>query len=161
KRRMQWSMRITAYADRLLGGLDTVDWPERVVEMERNWIGTSGGASVEFPLPQFVSDIEAFTTRVDTIIGAYVIDLAAEHVLDATLTTISQRAEIESNKEKTAKKSELDRMADTKTVSGAFTGSYAKHPLTEADVPIWIADYVLAGYGTGAVMAVPSGDQRD
>src|SRR5690606_7430960 len=104
---------------------------------------------------------EVFTTRVDTIFGVSFIVLPPEHELVDTLTTIGQRAEIESYKEKTAKKSELDRMADTKTVSGAFTGSYAKHPLTGADVPIWIADYVLAGYGTGAVMAVPSGDQRD
>src|SRR5690606_35903755 len=156
-----WSMRITAYAERLLRGLDTVDWPEPLVEMQRNWIGKSVGASVKFPLPQLVSNIEVFTTRVDTIFGVSFIVLAPEHELVDTLTTIDQRAEIESYKEKTAKKSELDRMADTKTVSGAFTGSYAKHPLTGADVPIWIADYVLAGYGTGAVMAVPSGDQRD
>lgn len=161
KKMMQWSMRITAYAERLLRGLDTVDWPEPLVEMQRNWIGKSVGASVKFPLPQLVSNIEVFTTRVDTIFGVSFIVLAPEHELVDTLTTIDQRAEIESYKEKTAKKSELDRMADTKTVSGAFTGSYAKHPLTGADVPIWIADYVLAGYGTGAVMAVPSGDQRD
>lgn len=161
KKMMQWSMRITAYADRLLRGLDTVDWPEPLVEMQRNWIGKSVGASVKFPLPQLVSNIEVFTTRVDTIFGVSFIVLAPEHELVDALTTTDQRAEIESYKEKTAKKSELDRMADTKTVSGAFTGSYAKHPLTGADVPIWIADYVLAGYGTGAVMAVPSGDQRD
>src|SRR5690606_20820395 len=145
KKMMQWCMRITAYADRLLRGLDTVDWPEPLVEMQRNWIGKSVGASVKFPLPQFVSNIEVFTTRVDTIFGVSFIVLAPEHELVDTLTTIGQRAEIESYKEKTAKKSELDRMADTKTVSGAFTGSYAKHPLTGADVPIWIADYVLAG----------------
>ncbi len=161
KKMMQWSMRITAYADRLLRGLDTVDWPEPLVEMQRNWIGKSVGASVKFLLPQLHTDIEVFTTRVDTIFGVSFIVLAPEHELVDTLTTDNQRAEIESYKEKTAKKSELDRMADTKTVSGAFTGSYAKHPLTGEDVPIWIADYVLAGYGTGAVMAVPSGDQRD
>ncbi len=161
KKMMQWSMRITAYADRLLRGLDTVDWPEPLVEMQRNWIGKSVGASVKFPLPQLHTDIEVFTTRVDTIFGVSFIVLAPEHELVDPLTTDVQRSEIESYKEKTAKKSELDRMADTKTVSGAFTGSYAKHPLTGEDVPIWIADYVLAGYGTGAVMAVPSGDQRD
>ncbi|NGM63760.1 leucine--tRNA ligase [Sphingobacterium sp. SGR-19] len=161
KKMMQWSMRITAYADRLLRGLDTVDWPEPLVEMQRNWIGKSIGASVKFPLPQLDTDIEVFTTRVDTIFGVSFIVLAPEHELVDSLTTDDQRSEIESYKERTAKKSELDRMADTKTVSGAFTGSYAKHPLTGTDVPIWIADYVLAGYGTGAVMAVPSGDQRD
>src|SRR5690606_25665312 len=152
KKMMQWSMRITAYADRLLRGLDTVDWPEPLVEMQRNWIGKSVGASVKFLLPQLHTDIEVFTTRVDTIFGVSFIVLAPEHELVDTLTTDNQRTEIESYKEKTAKKSELDRMADTKTVSGAFTGSYAKHPLTGEDVPIWIADYVLAGYGTGAVM---------
>src|SRR5690606_20419937 len=160
KKMMQWSMRITAYADRLLRGLDTVDWPEPLVEMQRNWIGKSVGALVKFLLPQ-LNDIEVFTTRVDTIFGVSFVVLAPEHELVDSLTTDNQRSEIELYKEKTAKKSELDRMADTKTVSGAFTGSYAKHPLTGEDVPIWIADYVLAGYGTGAVMAVPSGDQRD
>ncbi|SFS47821.1 leucine--tRNA ligase [Sphingobacterium wenxiniae] len=161
KKMMQWSMRITAYADRLLRGLETIDWPEPLVEMQRNWIGKSVGASVKFPVPEQVGGIEVFTTRVDTIFGVSFIVLAPEHELVDALTTDEQRFEIESYKEKTAKKSELDRMADTKTVSGAFTGAYAKHPLTGTDVPIWIADYVLAGYGTGAVMAVPSGDQRD
>lgn len=161
KKMMQWSMRITAYADRLLKGLETIDWPEPLVEMQRNWIGKSVGASVKFPLPQLQTNIEVFTTRVDTIFGTSFIVLAPEHELVNTLTTDEQRSDIEQYKEKTAKKSELDRMADTKTVSGAFTGSYAQHPLTGEDIPIWVADYVLAGYGTGAVMAVPSGDQRD
>jgi leucyl-tRNA synthetase len=158
---MQWSMRITAYADRLLRGLDTIDWPEPLVEMQRNWIGKSVGASVKFPVPQLNENIEVFTTRVDTIYGVSFVVLAPEHELVSALTTDSQKTEIESYIDKTSKKSELDRLADTKTVSGAFTGSYAKHPLTGEDVQIWIADYVLAGYGTGAVMAVPSGDQRD
>ncbi|TCV10249.1 leucyl-tRNA synthetase [Sphingobacterium alimentarium] len=161
KKMMQWSMRITAYADRLLRGLDTVDWPEPLIEMQRNWIGKSVGASVKFPVPQLDTDIEVFTTRVDTIFGVSFIVLAPEHELVSALTTEDQKSEIESYIDKTSKKSELDRMADTKTVSGAFTGSYAKHPITGKDVQIWIADYVLAGYGTGAVMAVPSGDQRD
>src|SRR5690606_21781008 len=126
---MQWTMRITADAEGLLRGVDTVDWQEPLVERQRNWIGKAVGASVKFPLPQLVSNIEVFTTRVDTIFGVSFIVLAPEHELVDTLTTIDQRAEIESYKEKTAKKSELDRMADTKTVSGAFTGSYAKHPL--------------------------------
>ncbi len=161
KKMMQWSMRITAYADRLLRGLDTIDWPEPLVEMQRNWIGKSVGASVKFPVPQLNDNIEVFTTRVDTIFGVSFVVLAPEHELVSALTTNAQKAEIESYIDKTSKKSELDRLADTKTVSGAFTGSYAKHPLTGEDVQIWIADYVLAGYGTGAVMAVPSGDQRD
>lgn len=161
KKMMQWSMRITAYADRLLRGLDMIDWPEPLVEMQRNWIGKSVGASVKFPVPQAATDIEVFTTRVDTIYGVSFVVLAPEHELVDTLTTDAQRAVVEAYKDKTSKKSELDRMADTKTVSGAFTGAFAKHPLTGEDVQIWIADYVLAGYGTGAVMAVPSGDQRD
>ncbi len=161
KKMMQWSMRITAYADRLLKGLDTIDWPEPLVEMQRNWIGKSVGASVKFPVPQLNTAIEVFTTRVDTIYGVSFVVLAPEHELVAALTTPEQQTEVDAYIEKTSKKSELDRMADTKTVSGAFTGSYAKHPISGQDVQIWIADYVLAGYGTGAVMAVPSGDQRD
>ncbi|WP_336836000.1 leucine--tRNA ligase [Sphingobacterium siyangense] len=161
KKMMQWSMRITAYADRLLKGLDTIDWPEPLVEMQRNWIGKSVGASVKFPVPQLNTAIEVFSTRVDTIYGVSFVVLAPEHELVAALTTPEQQTEVDAYIEKTSKKSELDRMADTKTVSGAFTGSYAKHPISGQDVQIWIADYVLAGYGTGAVMAVPSGDQRD
>ena len=161
KKMMQWSMRITAYADRLLAGLDTIDWPEPLKEMQRNWIGKSTGASVKFPLENGSGEIEVFTTRVDTIFGVTFLVIAPEHELVASLTTTGQKAEIEAYIEQTRKKSELDRMADAKTVSGAFTGSYALNPLNGAKIPVWIADYVLAGYGTGAVMAVPSGDQRD
>ena len=161
KKMMQWSMRITAYAERLLQGLDTVDWPEPLVEMQRNWIGKSTGASVKFALADGSDSIEVFTTRVDTIYGVSFLVLAPEHDLVPIITTNVQRAQVENYIEQTKKKSERDRMADTKTVTGAFTGSYAMHPLTGKQVPIWIADYVLAGYGTGAVMAVPSGDQRD
>jgi len=168
KKMMQWSMRITAYAERLLQGLDTIDWPEPLKEMQRNWIGKSIGASVLFPLentsdlrPQTSGFIEVFTTRVDTIFGVTFLVIAPEHELVAELTTPEQKKDIENYITQTKKKSELDRMADTKTVSGAFTGSYAINPLDGQKVPVWIADYVLAGYGTGAVMAVPSGDQRD
>lgn len=163
KKMMQWSMRITAYAERLLNGLETIDWPEPLVEMQRNWIGKSVGASVRFPVPVLGREqaIEVFTTRVDTIYGVNALVLAPEHEWVGELTTDEYRAEITSYIAQAKKKSELDRMADARTVSGAFTGSYAVHPLTGKDVPIWIADYVLAGYGTGAVMAVPSGDQRD
>ncbi|WP_262249037.1 leucine--tRNA ligase [Parapedobacter soli] len=163
KKMMQWSMRITAYAERLLSGLETIDWPEPLVEMQRNWIGKSVGANVRFPVPKLGADqaIEVFTTRVDTIYGVNALVLAPEHEWVDQLTTDKHRAEIASYIAQTKKKSELDRMADARSVSGAFTGSHALHPLTGKEVPIWIADYVLAGYGTGAVMAVPSGDQRD
>lgn len=160
KKMMQWSMRITAYADRMLQGLDTIDWPEPLKEMQRNWIGKSVGALVRFGLDSGDA-IEVFTTRVDTIYGTTFLVLAPEHELVEGLTTPDRKEEIQNYIDQTRKKSELDRMADTKTVSGAFTGSYAKHPISGEPVPVWIADYVLAGYGTGAVMAVPSGDQRD
>lgn len=169
KKMMQWSMRITAYAERLLHGLDTIDWPEPLKEMQRNWIGKSTGASVKFPLDKTTHHssltthnyIEVFTTRVDTIFGVTVLVIAPEHELVATLTTPEQKADIDAYIAVTKKKSELDRMADAKTVSGAFTGSFVLNPLNGEKIQIWIADYVLAGYGTGAVMAVPSGDQRD
>jgi leucyl-tRNA synthetase len=167
KKMMQWSMRITAYAERLLQGLDKIDWPEPLKEMQRNWIGKSTGASVKFPIESQESRtksqdyIEVFTTRVDTIFGVTFLVIAPEHELVAELTTPEQKAVIDTYIIQTKKKSELDRMADAKTVSGAFTGSYVINPLNDEKVPIYIADYVLAGYGTGAVMAVPSGDQRD
>src|SRR5690606_30519669 len=160
KKMMQWSMRISAYAERLLQGLDTIDWPEPLVEMQRNWIGKSTGASVKFGTDSG-KEIEVFTTRVDTIYGVSFLVLAPEHEWVGEFTTDDQAEKIEQYINLTRKKSELERMSDTKTVSGAFTGSYASHPLTGELIPIWIADYVLAGYGTGAVMAVPSGDQRD
>lgn len=161
KKMLQWSMRITAYADRLLRGLETVDWPAPLVEMQQNWIGKSTGASVKFNLPNSKDVIEVFTTRLDTIYGVNFLILAPEHDLVSKITTSEQSAEVQKYIEQTKKKSELDRMADAKTVSGAFTGAYALHPLTQQLIPVWIADYVLAGYGTGAVMGVPSGDQRD
>ncbi|SMC89956.1 leucine--tRNA ligase [Pedobacter nyackensis] len=168
KKMMQWSMRISAYAERLLQGLNTIDWPEPVKEMQRNWIGKSVGASVRFAIQ--ASDeisalsqdyIEVFTTRVDTIFGVSYLVLAPEHELVAELTTPAQQIAIDNYIAQTKKKSELDRMADVKTVSGAFTGSYVINPVSGERIQLWIADYVLAGYGTGAVMGVPSGDQRD
>jgi leucyl-tRNA synthetase len=161
KKMQQWSMRITAYAERLLQGLDTIDWPEPIKEMQRNWIGKSSGASVKFKVENSDLQIEVFTTRVDTIFGVSYLVLAPEHEWVAQLTTPDQKADIENYIAQTKKKSELDRMADTKTVSGAFTGTYVINPVSGERVPLWIADYVLAGYGTGAVMGVPSGDQRD
>ena len=161
KKMTQWSMRITAYAERLLQGLDTIDWSESIKESQRNWIGKSVGASINFALAQSEHKVEVFTTRPDTLFGAIYLTLAPEHPLVLQITTEEQRAEVEAYIAATAKRSERDRMADTKTVSGAFTGAYAVHPLTGKQIPIWIGDYVLASYGTGAVMAVPAGDDRD
>jgi leucyl-tRNA synthetase len=161
KKMTQWSMRITAYADRLLQGLDTIDWPEPIKEMQRNWIGKSVGASVKFQVEGNDKQVEVFTTRVDTIFGVSYLVLAPEHEWVAELTTAGQKQDVEHYISQTKKKSELDRMADTKTVSGAFTGTYVINPVNGERIQLWIADYVLAGYGTGAVMGVPSGDQRD
>lgn len=163
KKMRQWMMRITAYADRLLTGLDTIDWSESLKEQQRNWIGKSVGASVRFQLADVKNSqfIEVFTTRVDTIYGVTFMVLAPEHELVPALTTPEQREAVEAYVHAAKMRSERDRMADTKTVSGVFTGSYCLNPFSGEKVPIWLADYVLAGYGTGAVMAVPSGDQRD
>ena len=168
KKMMQWSMRISAYAERLLQGLNTIDWPEPVKEMQRNWIGKSVGASVRFKIEPsekiaaLSQDyIEVFTTRVDTIFGVSYLVLAPEHELVIGLTTPEQLDDVNHYIAQTKKKSELDRMADVKAVSGAFTGSYVINPVSGERIQLWIADYVLAGYGTGAVMGVPSGDQRD
>ena len=161
KKMTQWSMRITAYAERLLQGLDSIDWSESIKESQKNWIGKSVGASINFALAESEHKIEVFTTRPDTLFGVTYLTLAPEHPLVPLITTEGQRAEVEAYIAATAKRSERDRMADTKTVSGAFTGAYALHPLTGKELPIWIGDYVLASYGTGAVMAVPAGDDRD
>lgn len=156
----QWSMRITAYADRLLNGLDTIDWPEPLKEQQRNWIGRSQGASVKFAVDGQDKLIEVFTTRVDTIYGVSFMVLAPEHEWATALTTADQKADVEAYIKWAASRSEVDRMAEKK-VSGVFTGSYCINPFSGEKVPIYLADYVLAGYGTGAVMGVPSGDQRD
>ena len=171
----QWAMRITAYADRLLSGLDTIDWPEPLKEQQRNWIGRSQGASVKFAIADLrlpndsqnrqstidnQKSIEVFTTRVDTIYGVSFMVLAPEHEWALELTTPEQKEAVETYIKWAASRSEVDRMAEKK-VTGVFTGSYCINPLSEEKVPIFLADYVLAGYGTGAVMGVPSGDQRD
>lgn len=181
----QWNLRITAYADRLLQGLDTLDWPDAVKEMQRNWIGRSVGASVRFPvivadvkhaniqlLPQ-AEEIEVFTTRVDTIYGASFLVLAPEHPLTLALGARAHAMSyghpaddeiwqnLQAYVEQAKNRSERDRQADVKTITGAFTGFYVRNPFNQEVIPVWTADYVLAGYGTGAVMAVPSGDQRD
>jgi len=161
KKMTQWSMRISAYAERLLQGLDTIDWSESIKESQRNWIGKSVGAMVSFKLKNHEANIDVFTTRPDTIFGVTFMTLAPEHELVAQITTQEQKVAVEAYIEKTAKRSERERMADVKTISGVFTGAYAEHPFTKESIPVWIGDYVLAGYGTGAVMAVPCGDERD
>ncbi len=178
KKMTQWSMRISAYAERLLQGLNEIDWSESIKESQRNWIGKSVGAMVSFKVKSQKSEsqtqsepldlrsstfdyIDVFTTRPDTIFGVTFMTLAPEHDLVAQITTPEQKAAVEAYVEATAKRSERERMADVKTISGVFTGAYAEHPFTGAPIPVWIGDYVLAGYGTGAVMAVPCGDERD
>ncbi len=197
KKMTQWSMRISAYAERLLQGLTDIDWTQSLKDSQTNWIGKSVGAMIKFdvievneiggnadfyPLPdvslgEFANialidqdltsensenySIEVFTTRPDTIFGATFLTLAPEHELVSKITTDERRKEVEAYIESTAKRSERERMADVKTISGVFTGAYAEHPFTKEPMPIWIGDYVLAGYGTGAVMAGPAGDERD
>jgi len=166
KKMTQWSMRISAYAERLLQGLETIDWTESLKESQRNWIGKSVGATVSFLLLPTTDNrqpitIDVFTTRPDTIFGVTFMTLAPEHELVSQITTSEQKAAVEAYVEATAKRSERERMADVKTISGVFTGAFAEHPFTKEPIPVWIGDYVLAGYGTGAVMAVPCGDERD
>jgi leucyl-tRNA synthetase len=161
KKMTQWSMRISAYAERLLQGLNDIDWSESIKESQRNWIGKSVGATVKFQVSGSKFQVEVFTTRPDTIFGVTFMTLAPEHELVKQITTLEQKAAVEAYVEATAKRSERERMADVKTISGVFTGAYAEHPFTKEPIPVWIGDYVLAGYGTGAVMAVPCGDERD
>lgn len=165
KKMMQWSMRITAYAQRLLDGLTKIDWPQPLKDSQTYWIGKSEGAMVSFDViaseTKQSHKIEVFTTRPDTIFGVSFMTLAPEHDLVPMITTSEQKDAVEAYIKSTAKRSELERMADVKTISGVFTGAYALHPFSGKKIPIWIGDYVLAGYGTGAVMAVPCGDQRD
>jgi len=157
----QWMMRITAYADRLLSGLEKVDWSDSLKEMQRNWIGKSYGCELDFKVKDSDIVLTAFTTRSDTIYGVTYVTLAPEHELISQLTTDEQKAEVEAYVEVAKNRSERDRMADVKTVSGVFTGSYVINPINGEEIPLWVADYVLAGYGTGVVMAVPSSDDRD
>lgn len=161
KKMMQWSLRITAYAQRLLDGLEKIDWSESIKESQRNWIGRSEGASVHFDIKNSDQKIEVFTTRPDTIFGVTFMVLAPESALVDQLTTAEYKDSVEKYREQAAKKSERDRLADVKTVSGQFTGAYAVHPFSGKELPIWIGDYVLASYGTGAVMSVPAHDSRD
>ena len=158
----QWVLKITAYADRLIDDLDLVDWPESVKEMQRNWIGRSEGASVKFKVVGHDGvEIEVFTTRADTLFGASYVVLAPENELVDQLTTPEQKAAVDAYKEEASRRSDLERTELSKEKTGVFTGSYVINPVNGEQLPIWTADYVLNSYGTGAVMAVPSGDQRD
>ena len=161
KKMQQWSMRITAYADRLLKSLDGIDWPEAMKDMQRYWIGKSLGAMLSFKVVDKDMELTVFTTRVDTTFGVTYVSIAPEHEWITELTSAEQKAAVEEYVTKAKNRSERDRMSDVKTVSGCFTGSYVINPFNNEKIPVWIADYVLAGYGTGVVMAVPSSDERD
>ena len=169
KQMRQWSLRVTAYAERLLSGLDQVEWSDSLKEIQRNWIGRSEGASVWFPLASQNSknqdnaqaSFEIFTTRPDTIFGVTFMVLCPEHEMIGKITTPEQQAEVEAYVTWAKNRSERERQAEVKKVSGVFTGAFAINPLTEEKIPIWVSDYVLAGYGTGAIMAVPAHDSRD
>lgn len=161
KKMTQWSMRISAYAQRLLDDSKDLDWPQPLKDSQTNWIGRSKGALVKFKIQDSEKNIDVFTTRPDTIFGVSFMTLAPEHELVQEITTSEQKEAVKAYIAKSAKRSERERMADVKTISGVFTGAYAIHPLSGEKVPVWIGDYVLAGYGTGAVMSVPCGDQRD
>lgn len=157
----QWFLRITAYAERLLQGLDHIDWPASIVEMQRNWIGRSEGAVIHFSIQGRQESLTIFTTRPDTIFGVTFMALAPEHPLAPIIATAEQKEEVDAYIKKVNARSERERLAETKKVSGVFTGAYATHPFKGSPIPIYIADYVLMGYGTGAIMAVPAHDSRD
>jgi leucyl-tRNA synthetase len=157
----QWMFRITEYADRLLEDLELVDWPAGTRIMQEEWIGRSFGAEVDFSVPSQDAIISVFTTRPDTLFGATYMVLAPEHHLVSKITTSVQEAEVTAYVEAAVRKSERDRVTDVKTKTGAFTGAYATNPVNGAPIPVWISDYVLVSYGTGAIMAVPGHDQRD
>ncbi len=157
----QWMLRITAYADRLIDDLDLIAWPESVKTMQSNWIGRSHGADVVFPLADADGEIEVYTTRPDTLFGATYMVLAPEHPLVDAVATEDRRAAIDAYRTRAANQSELDRIADLRDKTGEFTGGYAVNPVNGERIPVWVADYVLMTYGTGAIMAVPAGDQRD
>ena len=157
----QWSMRITAYAQRLLNDLDTIDWPESIKDAQRNWIGRSEGTSLRFKLDGYEENVEVFTTRPDTVFGVTFVTLAPEHDLVKKITTPDRKAAVEAYANAAKNKSERERQTEVKKVTGEFTGAYVIHPFTGKKVPVWIGEYVLLGYGTGAVMAVPAHDSRD
>lgn len=157
----QWSMRITAYAQRLLDGLDGIDWTESLKEAQRNWIGKSEGCSLKFTIQNSTETVEVFTTRPDTIFGVSFVTIAPEHELVNKITTAQQKQLVDDYVTKAKNRSERERQADVTKITGVFTGAYVLHPFTGNQIPVWVGDYVLAGYGTGAVMAVPAHDERD
>jgi leucyl-tRNA synthetase len=158
----QWMLKITAYAERLLADLDDLEWPENIKDIQRNWIGKSVGARIRFAMSNHPdAKIEVFTTRPDTLFGATYLVLAPEHPLVDKITTAAQSAEVKKYQDEAAKKSDLDRTELNKDKTGAFTGAFAKHPVTGENLPVWISDYVMMTYGTGAIMAVPGHDERD
>jgi leucyl-tRNA synthetase len=157
----QWLLRITAYSERLLNGLDNIDWSDALKEIQRNWIGRSEGASVDFKIKNSDLILNVFTTRPDTIFGVTFMTLAPEHEFVPQITTGEQKDSVDKYIVESKNRTDRERMAEVKKISGKFTGAYAVHPFTGEDIPIWIGDYVLAGYGTGAVMAVPAHDSRD
>jgi len=161
KKIKHWCLRISKYAERLLSDLESIDWPEPLKEMQRNWIGKSKGVSVKFKVEGLKKNIEVFTTRPDTIFGTTFLTVAPEYDLLNELTTKENEEKVNDYLKSISSRSELDRISDLKSVTGVFTGSYAIHPFTLEKIPIWVSDYVIASYGTGSVMAVPSGDQRD
>src|SRR5690625_2570275 len=158
---IQWMLKITAYADRLLDDLEELDWPESIKDMQRNWIGRSEGAEVEFKVDQFDENFEVFTTRPDTLFGATYAVLAPEHPLVKKIVSNDQREAVEQYIDEVQKKSDLERTDLAKDKTGVFTGAYAINPINGEKLPIWVADYVLMSYGSGASMAVPAHDQRD
>ncbi|MFI5220554.1 MAG: leucine--tRNA ligase, partial [Bacteroidia bacterium] len=157
----QWSLRITAYAERLLNDLEKIDWSESLKESQRNWIGKSEGSSLKFEIRNPKSEIEVFTTRPDTVFGATFITLSPEHELIEKITTSENKKAVDEYVHYAKNRNERERMAEVKNITGVFTGAYAIHPFTEKQIPVWVGDYVLAGYGTGAVMGVPAHDSRD
>lgn len=161
KKMKQWQLRITAYADRLLEGLEHIDWPEPVKEMQRNWIGKSVGAEISFQVENSSIPFQVFTTRPDTIFGVSFMAIAPEHTQLKDYCAEGNWSDVLTYVEKTKKKTERERLTETKKMSGVFTGKYCIHPFTNAKIPIWVSDYILAGYGTGCIMAVPAHDQRD
>ena len=161
KKMQQWSLRVTAYAERLLSGLDTIDWTESLKEIQRHWIGKSEGAEILFPVKDSERKINVFTTRPDTVFGATYMVLAPESELVDELTAEDRKEQVFSYVEKAKNRNERERIADVESITGEFTGNYAINPFTKEEIPIWVADYVLAAYGTGAIMAVPAHDERD
>ena len=161
KKMRQWYLRITEYADRLLEGLERIEFSDAMKEMQKNWIGKSQGAEMDFTIKNHSIPLKVYTTRPDTIFGVDFMVVAPEHELVSKITSADQKEEIEKYLTYVKSRSERERLAEVKQITGCFTGAYAINPFDGREIPIWIAEYVLAGYGTGAIMGVPCGDQRD